>query len=175
MNRYLPLLSFLFLQACIAQEENSKNDICEFSFDEMMPCTFYNNNIEITTAIKATDIAEDEKLVDQLEVHMGKTKQTLKITENTSLLAGDIGFISCADINFDNQPDLAITTSFGTPNLYLDYWVFNLATQKYEYVGNYSEFTLDTKNKTITTTVKDNAESYTTTKWYWQGTELQQK
>ncbi len=175
MKIIFPLLPLLFLQPCLAQEINTLNNTCEFSFEKLDPCSYQINSKPITVTIKSTNIADDEKLITQLVTNVNENSQTLTVIENTSLLEGDIGYISFSDINFDDVPDLAITTSFGTPNLYLDYWVFDSATKQYVYVGNYSEFTLDKKNQTVTTTVKDGADSYTTTKWYWKGTELKQK
>ncbi|WP_049631415.1 hypothetical protein [Cellvibrio sp. pealriver] len=175
MKKILPFLSLVFLQSCLAQEIKTSNNTCEFSFEKLDPCSYQINSSPIIVTITTTSIADDEKLIAQLVTNVNENSQILTVIENTSLFEGDIGYVSFADINFDDVPDLAITTSFGTPNLYLDYWVFDSATRQYVYVGNYSEFTLDKKNQTVTTTVKDAADSYTTTKWYWQGTELNKK
>jgi hypothetical protein len=98
--------------------------------------------------------------------------QTLVVSPDISILAGDIGYVLFPDINFDSNPDLAVTTSFGTPNLYLDYWVFDPTQQKYIFVGNYPKFDINTKTKTLGATIKDSAEQYQTIDWKWNGNSL---
>lgn len=175
MKILLPLLSLLVINACAAKHSLTHNDTCDIAFDKLTPCTYQSGNSTIEITIMSTNVADDEKSIDQLIANTNQKTQTLLVTENTSLLTGDIGYISFADINFDDVPDLAITTSFGTPNLYLDYWVFNTDIKQYVFVGNFPELKLDKKNKTITTEVKSNAENYKIEKWHWHRGELKQQ
>ena len=67
---------------------------------------------------------------------------------------------------------MALTTSFGTANLYLDYWLFDSSTKKFIFVGNFSQFKIDKKNKTLTSIEKQNAARYVTKVFQWKGVTL---
>lgn len=86
---------------------------------------------------------------------------------------GDKGYISFSDINFDSIPDIAITTSFGLANLYMDYWVYDTVNKKYSYIGNFTKFKIN--NKTLSNVVKISAAKYKNTVYVWKGFELKEK
>ena len=99
----------------------------------------------------------------------------MNISKDTSILDGDKGYISFADINFDSIPDISITTSFGLANLYMDYWVYDSANKIYSYVGNFSSFKINNKNKTLSNVVKSSAAEYINTTYTWNGFKLKKK
>lgn len=125
----ITLLSILFLNICNAQaKENYLNETkaeCQFSFQSITECPYKTPEYAVVVNIESEKIANDEKSIKKINVSINGSQQTLMVSQDTSILDGDIGYISFADINFDNVPDLALTTSFGTPNLYLDYWIFD--------------------------------------------------
>lgn len=145
-----------------------ESETCDLFFSGPDSCSFENIKINI----EDEKVAFDEKILKTLKIIHHDIKQTLHITKNTSMLDGDRGYISFADINFDNIPDLAITTSFGLANLYLDYWVFDNSKKKYVYLGNFTRFKLNTENKTLSNVVKLNAANYENSTFKWQGLKL---
>ncbi|MBU6950695.1 hypothetical protein [Hahella sp. HN01] len=87
-------------------------------------------------------------------------------------MPGDRGYISFEDINFDNHADIAVTTSLGAANLYLDYWVYSEEQKRYVKVGNYPVFKLQPDTQTLTTEVRLNAAQYDRKAYQWRGLEL---
>lgn len=85
---------------------------------------------------------------------------------------GDIGIVSFADINFDNVPDIAISTSFGVANQYFDYWTYNPKSGKYTSVGNHPRLNPNPADKTLTANVKLNAAAYQSQKYVWDRDKL---
>lgn len=67
---------------------------------------------------------------------------------------------------------LAITTSFGVANLYLDYWVYLPEEEAFEYVGNYPSLTPDEDTQTLESHTRQSADSYDQTTWVWRQGEL---
>ena len=179
MTKKLILCSLLFINSCGAQpNENYAAEAkveCEFSFQKLNKCPHKTLEHDLTVTIESENIAEDEKLIKAVKVDVNSIQQTFAVSPDTTLLDGDIGYISFADINFDKIPDLAITTSFGTPNLYLDYWVYDTKQKKYTPVGNYPKFTINEKKKTLSAKVKSNAENYQNIEWSWNGNTLQKR
>lgn len=154
-----------FVAACSAAEPpktsaHNQSVECEFSFHELDSCGYQSKDREIKVQIKTAVIEEDELGLMSLSVENNCKKFVLNISPDTTLLDGDIGFISFADINFDSTADLAITTSFGVANLYFDYWVYQPEKAEYVYIGNLPKLTLDPATKTVTTKIKLNAASY---------------
>lgn len=171
-------LILFFVQACEAQQDTFDQALekeCEISFGKFDQCSFKTPSYEISVDVITEDVAEDEKLISAVVIKNNSTEQTLPVTEATSMLDGDIGYISFSDINFDSVPDLAIPTSFGTPNLYLDYWVYDSQKQGYEYVGNFPQFSIDKTKKIITTRVKESAADYQVAEWHWKEGKLERK
>ena len=169
--KIISILLFCVVSACTNASETSTSQAgkeCPISLAKLGPCT----HGDIKVSIVAKNLESDEKLLQQLNVeYKGKTF-TLAITKDTSILEGDNGFVLFDDINFDGNTDIAITTSFGVANLYMDYWVYNPADNKFDYVGNYVKFALDSKTKTVSTVVKDGAAKYDKASYSWNGTKL---
>ena len=166
------------VQACEAQQDTADQTMekeCEISFEKFDQCSFQAPSYEISAKVIAEDVAEDEKLISSVIIKNNSIEQTLPITEGTSMLDCDIGYISFSDINFDNIPDLAVPTSFGTPNLYLDYWVFDEQQKKYIFVGNYPQLSIDKAKQIITTRVKESEANYNVTEWHWKEGALESK
>lgn len=145
---------------------------CEFSLDHLNSCGYRSKNFEIEVQLETATIDKDELGLLALTVINNRKKFELPISADTSLLEGDMGFISFPDINFDSIPDLAITTSFGVANLYLDYWVYQPEQKNYFYVGNLPQLILDSSTRTITTRVKNNAGSYEESSLIWSNGSL---
>jgi hypothetical protein len=173
------LCSLLFVNACDAktQENNviTTEMECQFSFEKINACFYKTKDYDITVNIEAENIASDEKSIKKLVTKVNGAQQMLSVSQDTSILNEDIGYISFADINFDKVPDLALTTSFDAPNLYLDYWIFDPKRKKYIYVGNYPEFTINNAEKILTSEIKNNAESYQQVEWHWNDNELEKR
>lgn len=141
---------------------------CVIHFDTRNVCETKGIHSELVSK----EIADEEIALTHLFVTHHDRSQRLVISDQVSLLQGDKGFQSFQDINFDGHPDIAITTSFGTPNLYLDYWVFDSINLFFVYLGNFPQFQLDKKNRTLYTTVKRNAEHYEKRAYSWEGLKL---
>ena len=71
--------------------------------------------------------------------------------------------------------DIALTTSFGLANLYLDYWVYNTDTNKYIYIGNKVKLNINSKTRTLSNTVKVSASRYDKNTYVWEGFKLVKK
>ncbi len=173
--RFLTFFLIFVFSACTNATEKGKEavvvDTCDIFFKDLGPCVYK----AITVNIEVKKIANDEKLLKTLAVvNEGKT-YSLQIVSGTSMLDGDRGYVSFADINFDGYPDIAITTSFGLANLYLDYWVYDLHSHKYKYIGNHAEFELNTKLKTLSNVIKVNAAKYENNTYFWKGYNLIKK
>jgi hypothetical protein len=177
MNKTFIIIGFVFVSACEAQPKKSNiteaSVECNFSFENLDQCVYKSQLYEVTVNVASENIADDEKLITSLSVKTNNLHQVLTISHDTTILDGDLGYISFSDINFDGVPDLAITTSFGAPNLYLDYWVFNVQQEKYVSVGNYPQLIINEQKKTLKTTVKNNAENYRTKEWHWRQDKLE--
>ena len=174
MRLFFFIFMFIFSGCSDATEgkESIKNtETCDIFFNVTGPCTYKN----ITVDVVVKKVASDEKFLQQLNIVNQDNKYTLNVTKDTSILKGDRGYISFADINFDAIPDIAITTSFGLANLYVDYWVYDTVKKKYSYLGNLPEFKINKKNKTLSTVVKISAAKYKNTTYKWQGFKLVKK
>ena len=171
----IPLLIFLLITGCSNASElndnTTKSQRCEITFTSQTPCS-YNG---VSVKLHAETLGIDEKSLQSLEVFSNSTNQTLEISPDTSLIEGDKGYISLSDINFDEIPDIAITTSFGVANLYLDYWVFDTDKKQYVFIGNYGELKLDLKNQMLSNVIKINAASYQNNYYVWDGYTLKIK
>ncbi len=165
--KVLLFICSLLLSGCLsASQSNEKLTrlTCEFDFTFTAECGYRQIKIKINTSIVATD----EKLLKSLEVTVNSRKSTLHVIDDTVLFPGDKGYVSFEDINFDGFPDIAITTSFGVANLYLDYWVYVDDENTFRRVGNFSRFVVDEGNKTLRNSVKINAAEYQDNVYRWE-------
>ena len=162
----------LIFSACTDATENRKTadavESCDIFFKTPGPCLYK----EIKVNVEVKEIASDEILLKSLNIINKGNKYSLQILSETSMLDGDRGYISFSDINFDGFPDIAITTSFGLANLYLDYWVYDSPNHKYLYVGNYSRLELNHKLKILSNITKVNAAKYENNTYSWKGYDL---
>lgn len=173
MTKKIILCALLVVNACDAQtniNHSSTKIEYEFSFSIINECAYEIHEYDLMVKIESEKVADDEKTIKGININVNNIQQALSVSPDTSILNGDNGYISFADINFDKIPDVALTTSFGTPNLYLDYWVFDVKQKKYTYVGNYPKFTLDENKKTLSAKNKNSAESYENNEWRWSNT-----
>ena len=169
------LISFIFLftasQNLLA---SSQIPTCNYDFNGLKPCTTEKIGPGFSVELKIVPdaISRKRKNLSKLIVRRDGTTHQLVITPDTTLMKRDQGYISFTDINFDGIADLAITTSFGVANLYLDYWVYMPKEKQYKKIGNYSVFELGPKNKTLSNTTKINAATYETVKYKWDAYKL---
>lgn len=170
------IIIFMFVvsgctDATETKKATAKSEICEISFKKLGPCVYAD--IKVNLAFKK--VATDEKILQRLDVEKNGKTFSMNISKDTSILDGDKGYISFADINFDSIPDISITTSFGLANLYMDYWVYDSANKAYSYIGNFSSFKINNKNKTLSNVVKSSAAEYINTTYTWNGLKLIKK
>jgi hypothetical protein len=179
MKNKLILCSLLFINACDAQPKQNQaaasQTECEFSSTQLNTCMYKTSLYDVKISIESEVVSDDEKTIKKITAKVNNVDQSLEVSPDTSILDGDLGYISFADINFDKVPDLALTTSFGTPNLYLDYWVYDSKQKKYISVGNYPKFTINEQKKTLSATIKSNAENYHNIEWHWNNNTLEKK
>lgn len=166
------LISIFVFTACTNASDNRvavpDSNRCNISFTSLGPCSFKGVRVEVI----AEQLAEDEKEISELKIQQQGRVLSVKPIETISLLNGDKGFVDFSDISFDGVPDLAITSSFGVANLYLEYWVFDTSSGQYRYIGNYAVFDIDEKNKTLKNQVKVNAATYESSVFNWKGQQL---
>jgi len=185
------ILLFIILVSSACESENSQNTNidekplgknasqiieiteCKQAASSHMFCRLSSNDQAIEVKLNLETLAEDEWLIKSVTLSdsAGKNLITVEGSDEVILLEGDILLMQYRDINFDNKMDLAISTSFGTPNLYFDYWI-KTATNRYLYVGNHPVFLIDTTKKQLSTSTKSNAAEYQQQQWEWQGKEL---
>lgn len=174
MRLFLILFVFSF-SACSDGTEGRittvDSEICNLSFETLGPCVY--KNIKVNVVVEK--IASDEMLIKRLNIVNQEKIYTLEIAEDTTMREGDRGYISFSDINFDTVPDIAMTTSFGLANLYMDYWVFDPVNKQYDYIGNLCELKINSKDKTLSNVVKVNAAKYENNLYMWEGFELVKK
>ena len=166
--KLLLIISVLMFSGCSDAVENNNAETCDITFKNIGSCSYK----DITVSVDAKVLSSDEKLLQRLNVIESGNKFVLNIVKDTTIIDGDKGYISFKDINFDNVPDLAITTSFGLANLYMDYWVYDTVKNEYAYIGNYAKFEINLKNKTLANIVKVSAAKYKNTKYSWNGFKL---
>ena len=167
MIKRIILVISIFLIANLAYAELLKKD-CAILFAKNNVCQLKGLDVELISE----KIADDEiKLTTLKVIHKG-VEQLLSITKDTTFIDGDKGVILFQDINFDSYPDLAVSTSFGVANNYMDYWVYDLASNKYTYAGNHVRFEINNNEKTVSNTVKLNAAKYINNVYKWDGIKL---
>lgn len=171
----------LFTASCGAERPTSeeaplsKQSECVIGFENNQPCHLELNSKALEIEVVLQDVFEDEKRLDEIIVLTHHKKYSLKIPTETFLMDGDKGHISINDINFDGAPDIAVTTSFRTANLYLDYWVYDPSSESFHYIGNLPSLEIDTSTQSITSTERLNAVDYKKSQWIWQDNTLVKK
>lgn len=141
---------------------------CAFSFENLNDCKFKTTAHELSIKLNTIKISSDELSINSLTVRFADITVNLSLTPGTTIIGRDVGYISFADINFDSIPDLAITTSFGTANLYLDYWIYNATQKNYTFVGNFPKLNPERNSKTLKATIKIDAAHYEKKIWVWK-------
>lgn len=146
-------------------------ETCDFLFKTRGFCKFKGLTVNINTK----SLSADEKILQNLNIVSQENNFILNLTKDVTMLDGDKGYISFADINFDSIPDISITTSFGLANLYMDYWVYDSVNKAYSYIGNFSSFKINNKSKMLSNVVKSSAAGYINTTYIWNGLKLKKK
>ena len=166
MKSTLTILIIIFSGCSQATEKNHdlESEICDIYFQITKPCKYK----KLVADLVVEDIASDEKSLKKLNIDYKGEKYKLIISDDVSMLKGDKGYISFEDINFDGVADIALTTSFGLANLYLDYWVYNTDLNKYIYIGNHAKFDINYKNHSLSNTVKVSAAKYDKKTYIWK-------
>jgi hypothetical protein len=144
---------------------------CNFDYSNLQVCT----QSDYKVVIQSHRLAVDEIQLQALQANYRGKQQLLDISDDTSMLEGDKGIILFEDINFDGIPDLAVSTSFGLANLYMDYWTFDKEKDQFVKVGNYARFTLHPSDKSLSNTVKTDAATYQENTYTWKSGKLVRK
>lgn len=170
--KYLILISVLLFTGCTNASDKQvvvqQSTHCEISFNALGPCSFNGVRVKLISE----KIAKDEKGIVRLDVQHQGVSLSVKPADRISMLDGDKGYIDFSDINFDGVADLAITSSFGLANLYLEYWVFDNAARQYVYIGNHAVFEIDSENKALKNQIRVNAATYESSIFNWKGKAL---
>lgn len=144
---------------------------CDFDYSNLSVCA--RDDYKVT--IQSHRLAVDEIQLQALQINYRGKQQLLDISADTSMLEGDKGVVLFDDINFDGIPDIAISTSFGLANLYMDYWVFDKEKGQFTKLGNYTRFTLHPADKSLSNTVKTDAATYQENTYAWKRGKLVKK
>jgi hypothetical protein len=165
------ILALAFIGCSDVAESTGLSAVCDFDFHKLSSCSHGDYRV----SIQSSPLADDEIRLTSLLVNYRGEQYSLQITADTSLLEGDRGIIAFEDINFDGIADIAISTSFGLANQYMDYWVFDSAKKGFDKIGNHVRFNLHPADKTLSNTVKVNAASYQENIYHWQDRKLVKK
>lgn len=144
---------------------------CEFDYGNLSSCAYGDYKV----TIQSGRLAADEIQLKSILVSYRGKQQALEMSPDTSMLDGDKGVVLFDDINFDGIPDVAISTSFGLANQYMDYWVFDKEKDQFSRVGNYVRFALHPSDKSLSNTVKDDAATYQDNTYFWRSGKLVKK
>lgn len=148
---------------------------CTFELSAQPVCSFKKGKHAFEVALATKRLADTEVALTRAKVVADDKQHVLSLSPDVSMTTGDIGIVSFADINFDNVPDLAISTSFGVANQYFDYWTYDPKNAKYHSLGNYPRLNANPADKTLTASVKLNAAHYETRKYFWDKGRLVRK
>jgi len=144
---------------------------CEITYNKLGPCVYAG--MEVNVVAKKTP--DNDLEFKQLTVKYKGKSYSLDISQDAYMIEDDIGLILFDDINFDGVPDVAVTTTFRAANTSVDYWINSPSEKKFIYVGNYEQFTIDAKNKTLTNEVKISAAEYEKNRYIWEGNKLKEQ
>lgn len=175
----IALVSTLFMVACASSsidsnisDSNPEPIICEFYFTHADKCSIKTNHKRLEISINTSLISENEVELTDILVQRDGDIISLPVSPDVSFIRGDRGYILIEDINLDQRPDIAVTTSFGVANLYLDYWVFSDNTEQFRHLGNFPRLEVDREEQTLAATVRVNATTYERKIWRWEGQAL---
>jgi len=174
MKKFFILIVTFLVTACQTQPVNkplTKEVECSVSFKNQH-CSFISEETSIIVELKTKEINDAEKLLTGLQVLLNNQEHLLSVSEDITLFEHDIGYILLTDINFDGFPDLALSTSFGVANQYFDYWTYQPAHEKYEFIGNLPKLGLDKENNHLHSVIKINANEYKETSYSWHDGQL---
>jgi hypothetical protein len=170
------LLVSVFIAGCgdsLGVEKAAVPDVeCTFPFGVEPACSYKDGEHDIRVVLKTKRLAEDEVALIQAHVVFDGKPHALRLSPDVSMMAGSIGIVSFADINFDNIPDIAVSTSFGIANQYFDYWTYDPTGKSYNATGNYPKLTAHRVSKTLRATVKLDAAHYEQRKYSWKDGKL---
>jgi len=173
------VLASLFIAGCnesVGFEPANNTAIeCTFQFNAEPVCLYESGKHSVKVLLVTKQLADDELVLVQAKVTFDGKQHTITISPDVSMIKGDIGIISFADINFDSIPDVAVSTSFGVANQYFDYWTYDPKTKNYHSIGNYPKLSVNPADKTLTASVKLSAASYQKQKYFWDEGKLMQK
>ena len=173
------ILATIFIAGCsesigVEPVKNSAIE-CTFQFSAEPACTYSLDKSSVNVSIATKKLADDEIALNTVNVTFDGKHHVLDISPDVSMIKGDIGTISFADINFDNIPDIAVSTSFGVANQYFDYWVYDQKIKGYRSIGNYPKLNPNPADKTLSASVKQSAAAYQKLKYSWDGGKLMQR
>lgn len=154
---------------------NAANTECVFEFSAAPACSYVEGPLSIQLSLAATRIADNEIELTQADVALEGKRHQLKLSADTSMTEGNKGSVLFDDISFDGMPDLAVSTSFGTANQYLDYWIYDPVAKEYASVGNFPRLVPDPTTKTLKADVRMNAASHETQVYGVVGNRLELK
>lgn len=177
-GRYLAAFIAGAAPACAAMGYESGSHIdatmCHFDFQRMEDCHLILNQQPTTIGLTTTAVSEHELQLTHVVLNSGQERITLSLSHSVSIMPGDRGYVLVEDINFDQRPDIGISTSFGVANAYLDYWVTSENAEQFHYVGNFPRLEVDSKTQTLSATVRVSAANYENKRWRWEDQELVQ-
>ena len=173
------IFASLLITGCsesVGLEPAKNSDIeCPFQFSPEPVCSYKTDKYSVKVSLTTKQLANDEIALTHAKVTFNEQQHVLVLSPDVSMVKDDIGIISLADINFDNLPDIAVSTSFGVANQYFDYWVYDPKDKNYRSIGNYPKLSANPTNKSLSANVKQNAATYLTQKFFWDGGKLIQK
>lgn len=146
---------------------DASKSYCLFSFDGIEDCHVTIDGKLLKVDLIMGDPEHDERSLEAVSIQTGDHKKELPLSRDVSIIEGDTGYVQFRDIDFDGHRDLAVTTSFGVANLYLDYWVYDADKSGFRYVGNLPDLTPVPEDQALTSKVKLDAESYDRQVWVW--------
>ena len=103
-----------------------------------------------------------------------RESQRLPVHEMARQDPGERFFFGATDLNGDGNLDLMIATSRGVANTYADYWRFAADSSRFDYLGNYPVFTLDTVTRRLKSYERGGAGGriYQAREWQFEGDSL---
>lgn len=167
-----PAASAAALDATAASAADTE---CVFEFSATPTCSYIEGSLSIQLTLVTTKIADNEIELSQANVAIEGKQHELRLSADTSMTEGNKGSVLFDDISFDGMPDLAVSTSFGTANQYLDYWIYDPAAKEYASVGNFPRLVPDAATKTLKADVRMNAASHETQVYAVVGNKLELK